>query len=299
MTTATQSPPTSTKPVMQGDSLSVGLLGEDEAARIQHWRARGVDADTQLYCLATSRLERIIDANVARHHHIVVSSFPKSGSTYLQKVLAHVTGFRPYWLNTAGNDNERNLELTAIPMFLAQDTVTQEHMRATRANVLWLKRMGIRPVVLTRNIFDVIVSSRDHSSGGDICGPNAHTPAAYNSWSSEDQAWFIIRMGLPWYLTFLASWQDAQREMPVLWITYEDAVQRTAATVTRVLQHAGVEHSQHDVERLVTEVDLADVRFNRGTSGRGEQELTAAQRQAVRDLASVYRGAYDLSVIGL
>jgi hypothetical protein len=299
MIVATASTRAATESPSYGEILSVALRGEEESARLERWRDRGADDDTRLFCLATSRLEGIVDANARAHHHLVVASMPKSGSTYLQKVLVHVTGFRPYWLNTAGNDNERNLELTAIPMFLAQDTVTQEHMRATRANVQWLKRMGVRPIMLVRNIFDVIVSSRDHSAGGDICGPNAHTPAAYNTWSPEDQAWFIIRMGLPWLLTFVSSWLDAQRELPVLWVSYEEIVQRTASTVARILDHAGVERKPADIQRLAAEVDLGNVRFNRGLSGRGESELTGAQRQAVRDLAAVYRGAYDFSLIGL
>jgi hypothetical protein len=299
MTLATRSSQTVQQLPTQGETLSVALRSEEESARLEQWRARGADEDTQLFCLATSRLECIVQANAGDHHHIVVASMPKSGSTYLQKVLAHITGFRPYWLNTIGHDNERNLELTAIPMFLAQGTVTQEHMRATRANVHWLKRMGVRPTVLVRNIFDVIVSSRDHSAGGDICGPNAHTPAAYNTWCPEDQAWFIIRMGLPWHLTFVSSWLDAQREIPVLWVSYEDVVQQTVATVARILEHTGVERSSADIQRLAAEVDLDNVRFNRGLSGRGKSELTGAQRQAVRDLAAVHRGAYDFSLIGL
>jgi hypothetical protein len=106
-------------------------------------------------------------------------------------------------------------------------------------------------------------------------------------------------MGLPWHLTFVSSWLDAQRELPVLWVSYEDVVQRTASTVARILDHAGVERKPADIERLAAEVDLENVRFNRGLSGRGESELTGAQRQAVRDLAAVYRGAYDFSLIGL
>jgi hypothetical protein len=307
-TTTCSSPSAGAAPLLSESCSTVALRIDAEADRVDDWRRRGADDATIAFCAAIGNLDQIIDANVGRKHHILVSSFPKSASTYLNKLLLRVTGFRQYWLNSAGHDNERNLELTAVPMFLAQHTVTQDHMRATLANVVLLQRMQIRPIVLVRNIFDVIVSSRDHSrtpgnpgnsGGGEIRGPNAHTPADFTTWSDEDQAWFIIRMGLPWYFTFLASWQDAQRALPVLWINYEDVVQRTAATVERILQHAGVNLPDVDIERLVTGVPLDNVRFNRGVSGRGVLELSAPQQQAVRDLASAYRGACDFSMIGL
>jgi hypothetical protein len=268
-------------------------------ATLARWRAAGADHATIAFCAAFRQLDAIIDANRRRHPHLVIASFPKAASTYLHRALVAVTGFRPYLLCTAGHDNERNIEPQAIPMFLAQPTVSQEHMRATRPNIHWLQRMVIRPVVLVRNLFDTVVSSADHAMQESIIGPNAHVPGTFRDWPREAQLDFIVRMGAPWYLTFFASWCDAAHELDVLWITYDDVVHDTPATLERVLAH-----SRAPLDRVVLEArwsppDLGETRFNCGRAGRGASELSRSQQDALRSLAAVYRGSYDFSRIGL
>ena len=46
--------------------------------------------------------------------------------------------------------------------------MTHQHCRATEANVQLMQAFGIRPVVLVRDLHDVIVSLRDYFNGGAI-----------------------------------------------------------------------------------------------------------------------------------
>ena len=104
---------------------------------------------------------------------------------------------------------------------------------------------------------------------------------------------------MPWLLTLTASWIDAKEKLQTLWITYEDVVRETEKTVKRVLNHCGIEASGGAISQAIARVEKKDVRFNHGVSGRGEADLTAAQQDAIREIASSYRGTYDLSIIGL
>ncbi|HWB20300.1 MAG TPA: sulfotransferase domain-containing protein [Phycisphaerales bacterium] len=275
------------------------MSAPDDLSALSRWIAAGVNDLTQSLCMAGRQIDRVIDDHAADHPHIVIACFPKSASTFLATFMAAATGFRSYLLNTSGYDNERNIDRLSIPMFLAQPTVSQEHMRATVPNVAILKRMSIRPVVLVRNIFDCIISSRDHARSQSIVGPNAHVPHDFASWPIEAQDWFIVRMGVPWYLTFFASWMDASNQLPVLWLTYESLIGDPVKSALAIADHVGISLSASVAERSLQSIDPLAIRLNTGVSGRGERELSPSQMNAVRETAGVYRGYYDLSMIGL
>ena len=249
--------------------------------------------------MTADAIDRLIDAERDRCRHVVVACMPKSASTFLCSLLAEATGYRPYLLNTLGHDTERTIDRLSIPTFLRRDTVSQEHMRATRENVRLLARMGVRPVVLVRDLMDVIVSACDHSEQVAGSGPAAHLPSDFDRWSREDRLWLVVRMGTPWFLNLVTSWIDAASRLDTLWITYDDVVGDTAATVRRALEHAGVVSDEGRIDAAIAGVDPSTTRLNRGVSGRGRAELSAPQQAAVREIADVYRGAYDLSIIGL
>jgi hypothetical protein len=153
--------------------------------------------------------------------------------------------------------------------------------------------------VLVRNIFDTIVSLADFTGNDEILIPNAHLPLACATWNREQRLGLLVRMAAPWFLNFFASWQDAQHELPALWITYDDVTQGTAQTLRRIAAHTDVAMSPTHIEAAISKVDPSASRFNRGISGRGRSELTESQQQWVRDMAASFHGAYDFSLIGL
>jgi hypothetical protein len=248
---------------------------------------------------AMRRIGAIAARNRGQRRHIVIACMPKSGSTFLTEVIVAATGYGRYLLNTRGHDNERTVDRAAVPMFTARDTVSQEHMRATERNVRWLRELGIRPIVLVRNIFDAIVSARDHAVAESTSGPSAHVPPDFGTWSVEAQHWFIVRMGVPWLLNLVTSWQDIGDELHPMWLTYEAMIEDPVDATRRVLVHAGVEIAPDLSTRVAAVQRDTSVRYNRGVRGRGMTELSAAQIQAVREIAAPYVDEYDLSAIGL
>ncbi len=272
----------------------------EDADAVRRWQDHGADPTTVAFYLVRKRLDEIIERGRGRHQHLLVASFPKSASTFTRKLLATVTGFRPYFLSHAGNDSSRDLDPTSIPLLLGQDTVSVEYLRATRQAVDLLRRLEIRPIVLVRDLHDTLVSSRDHLRRmPGARGAVAHGTEDLHAWEPDDQHWFLVRMVAPWYLNFFTSWQDAARELDTLWITYDDITRRPEQTVRRALAHAGINGDDDRIAAAVASLDLSDVRFNRGVSGRGRAELSAAQQQALADLAASYRGSYDFSLLGL
>ena len=45
----------------------------------------------------------------AHHEHVLIACFPKSGSTYLSKVLREMTGFKKAYVSEPGPQNEQDL----------------------------------------------------------------------------------------------------------------------------------------------------------------------------------------------
>ena len=245
------------------------------------------------------QMDRIIDAHAGRHHHVVVAAMPKSASTFLFHVLANVTGFRRYWLCPLGHDSERDIQTSAVPMLLAQDTVSVEHMTANAWNFDYLDRLKLKATVLVRDVFDVIISTADHvlREGGQ--GPMLHLPRGFETRPREQQLACIAHLATPWYLRFVTSWLEASRTRGVLWITYDELTTRTTETVRRILEHQHVEIDEHRIAAGLEATDLDAVRFNCGRSGRGRDELPADLIDVVEALAEPFRAFHDLSCIGL
>jgi hypothetical protein len=277
----------------------VRLTEPADVAYLQAWRAETGDEDIAASCAVTRILDRIIDRWRGRRHHVLVSSFPKSASTFLHEVLTGATGFRTHLLHATGQDNERNIEPHRVPLFMARHTVSQEHMRATRRNTELLRRMGVRPVVLVRNLFDVLVSSGDHAVSEGAVGPVSHAPPDLPSWPPDRRLDYLARMAAAWYLSLYASWIDASKELDVLWITYDEVVSDTAHTARRVLEHSGVEADDEAIRTALARVDPKRTRFNKGVAGRGAQAFKADQVNMVRMAGAAYGPGYDFSRIGL
>ena len=93
---------------------------------------------------------------------VFIASMPKSGSTFMARVMEQLTGY-PYVALTYGYErDEQNLYLPTLIDTFGRGSVTHQHVRATGPNLELMREFKVRPVILTRNLFDVVISIRDH-----------------------------------------------------------------------------------------------------------------------------------------
>ena len=97
-----------------------------------------------------------------KRDHLFVACMPKSGSTFLANALSELTGYRYVNLAYAYERSEQNLYLPKLIDSFSFGSVTHLHVRATESTIDLMKMFSIRPVILVRNIFDIVVSIRDH-----------------------------------------------------------------------------------------------------------------------------------------
>jgi sulfotransferase family protein len=236
--------------------------------------------------------------------YVFLACMPRTASTFLSEALCELTGFKRVELADAYAENEQELDVPRLLDAYSYGSVTQQHVVANRRTIELMQRYSIRPVVLVRNVFDIVVSIRDflYTEG---CGkwPTFFcTDESFQALDDATQLEQIVELGLPWYFDFFVSWQEATRRqaLDTLWITYEDAVADWEETMARIARFYGIEQDEEAIARALerTRARARSLRLNKGTSGRGETALHESARRRIEQYARFYPGV-DFSLIGL
>jgi Sulfotransferase domain len=236
--------------------------------------------------------------------YLFVACMPRTASTFLTSALSELTGYKKLSLTYSYGRSEQELYFPKLLDSYGFGTVTQQHLRATQANVDLMKSFSIRPIILVRDIFDVTISIRDFLRL-EGCGrwPTFYCNDSFWELDEQSQLDSIIRLGLPWFFSFYVSWFETCRghELEALWLTYEEARADWENTLNRIMQFYNLEADKGAVrgalERTWKE-DNSKIRVNKGVTGRGRRELTEVQRSEIARLASFYPWV-DFSMIGI
>lgn len=238
-----------------------------------------------------------------RGEFIFVSAMPKSGSTFLSRNIAQITGFDYEPMTYGFERNEQELYLPKLVDNYNRATVTQQHTRATGPNLDLFNHFGIRPVILVRNVFDVVFSIRDYLLKEGVANfPSLYATDYFTTLSEDEQYDFLISYAIPWYLNFYASWFDAthDKRIEALWLTYENLVEDWAAGISTVLTFYDISRSEADVRSTVETMQRrpTEMRVNKGVVGRGQSGLSDAQRKRIMAMKQYYPWV-DFSLMGL
>ena len=232
--------------------------------------------------------------------HLFIACVPKSASTFLKNLLANVTGYRDLFAVYAAGQSEHEIYLPTLREFAHLDTVTQQHCRASDANVHLMQAFGIRPVVLVRNIFDSVMSLLDFYNKGAF--QTSYFRADWPALDEEAKIDLLIENVIPWYFQFVASWDlaEKQQRLELHWLSYEDLVADKASSILKVLEFYGLGASRRGVEQRIGEIESEErkIRFNKGVTGRGKSGLSDRQKEQIRHLTRFYPST-DFGRMGL
>ena len=221
---------------------------------------------------------------------IVIACMPKSGSTFLANVLAAITEYPHHPLVYAHFRQEQDLYLPALLKAIAIPTVTQQHIRATEANLELMRIFNLQPVVLVRNIFDTIVSYFDHLHKESIQVPAGYFDEEFFTFDDEKKFDMIIDVAAPWFIGFFASWQNAMTNgrCTMAWLTYEGLFANLETAVSEILGFYEVTTSEARIREALQTAREHGSRFNKGVKGRGETRLSTAQKDRIVRLTQYY-----------
>jgi LPS sulfotransferase NodH len=232
--------------------------------------------------------------------HVLIACMPKSGSTFLKEVLCALTGWSEAQLSYAYLQNEQELHLPNLLRVASENTITQQHCRATGPNTQIMQGFAIRPIVLVRRLEDVVLSLSDFYDAGAVT--NTFFGAVWPTLDSVGKVELIIDHVMPWYAGFYASWERAVKlgRLECLFVTYEEMIADKPGAVDRIAAFLGLGKSVAECAAAVTRIDAdaARTRFNKGGAGRGAAALSEEQKARLRRLFAGY-GDVDLGRIGL
>jgi len=220
--------------------------------------------------------------------HILIACMPKSASTYLCGAISNIPGMKEAVLTIGHHRREQEicpLECALVHQF---NYVASHHVRYSQATREIMRQYSIFPVILVRNIYDCVVSLRDHLLRESLDIPQAYVPRTFPALTTEQQFDYIIDCIVPWYASFFASWSEY--DGPAVRLRYERLVQDFPGAMERILRAIGFETSRREILTALEQVNPAERRFNVGRIGRGIEKLSGPQVDRIRKQFSFYAG---------
>ncbi|MBI9046535.1 MAG: sulfotransferase domain-containing protein [Anaerolineaceae bacterium] len=256
------------------------------------WRSESAYTFTKDYLLEHKQFLK--EARLTgQGHHIILAALVKSGSTFLTNLLIELTKYDlQYFIYDLGR-TVWDIYLPSMIMYKNVNTLTKTHAKATPGNLEILNLFSIKPIVLTRSIFDVVLSMYDHFHKPNGTSGSANFLADdFFELDQETKLDGVIDTAMPQYFAFFASWFDAVQkdDLEILWLTYEEMIPNKKETVNRVLGHLGIRKTDAEIEMAIQKVDQKkkETLFNKGIVGRGEKELSQLQKRRIVSYARYY-----------
>ena len=203
-------------------------------------------------------LDRLRWRNDVVTPRIMVAAHPKSGSTWVTGALAKLVQYDVVRFCYAWSSNEHDLYPPALIVRKDRGEISQMHVRATPHNVTLIQDFAIKPVVLTRNVFDTVVSvARDiqkkHENSKAAPGVQGYSFVWFSSLPQdaelEDYIDYSIDFFIPWYINFLLSWECYRRHTASIFVRYEDVRTNPKVEFSSIVEKLKLER--------VSEIDYA------------------------------------------
>jgi hypothetical protein len=220
-----------------------------------------------------------------RGAHVLVACMPKSASTSLTNAIAAHPGFRKIALAAAYGDREQELCQIRLSRYNHRGHyVAQQHLRNSGFTQHLIRQYRISPVVLVRDLPDVVLSLRDHLHRESLESPVTIFTQAHLQQAPADLEETIVRLAMPWYLAFYVGWR---RDPAAHFVGYEDLVKHPQSAIEGVLRFAGVQPHAQAMSGVLEAFRGPNNRINVGVSGRG-RALGARAAEALGRLLDQY-----------
>lgn len=236
--------------------------------------------------------------------HILIACMPKSASSFLVTCVNALPCMRrtiwtprPTALTLSSSRREQELDVIRLMQNHHRAYAAQNHIRFTPETDILLQKYGVTPVALTRNLFDVVASLRDHIRRESHQFPMAWLDESHSTFPDDKLEEMIAELVMPWYIQFFVSWNHCKN---VLWVSYDEVRQAPEDVLARITRHANVDSTKSEIENAVNvarSTKTTKTRVNYSMSGRGD-EISASARDHINKLTRHYP-SIDFRPIGI
>lgn len=254
---------------------------------------------------------------------IIVFCQPKSGSTFLTNIIAKTLNLDIQNLNTFAykptmfgiNNREQELcELSLLKSVFRSSNnggfIAQHHTKANAYLNNQIDYFNIKPIILTRNIFDSLVSNDDfifenhrHAKENNytnyLINGNEVVPQNYSELSSEQRLDFLTKSYGIWYVQFYLSWKRYLKDLnnSFCWITYEDNILNYKNLEKNISDFLNLDEIEiKKLNKTFYNRENIQTRFNKGITGRGNK-ISDESKKFLKDYAYSFSefDEYDLN----
>lgn len=241
----------------------------------------------------------------ARRPLMLLSFAPKAAGTFFRSALIKaINGQLVRVVHAQGGRDAQPYLPVFVEYYLGgastKTLVAHIHMQALPSNTHFLEAFHLKPVIMLRNIADMLASYWDMLERAEQVkdmGVNFHIPADFAQWRKSSKQEFLIDILLPWYASYFASWRDYVAQAPdnVLTLRFTDLLSSPVQLMRAALNHSGIAATEKDCLNAFNEVWACrtKLRFNEGRVGRGQDYFSVAQRDHITDVISRYGNLGD------
>ena len=181
-------------------------------------------------------------------------------------------------------DVRRMLEFPDVDLF-----TIQQHCRFSGPTRDFVKKFRVQVILQGRNLWDSVVSLRDHFLRESTITPVCYVDDTFRSQPLVRQLDSVIDLAVPWYLNFYASWFTGRQtgEVDFFWVDYESLCRDTAGQLRRIVEYLGLSRSDEEIQEAMQQSGRRPTRLNVGRAGRGAEMLTQEQKDRIARLRAV------------
>ncbi len=194
------------------------------------------------------RLQAATNALIYRypHRNLFVAALPKSGSTWIERMLGAIPGYRP-WVPEYITIRDHTVVPESFQHLPVGYTITKLHCSPTQAHLDLFNSLQRPYVILHRDLRDVVVSAYFYQRnvvGGDFASRvgNVDQEDGMKQWMDER-----LRSRVEWVDGWLAG-RDPKWSMVV---RYEDLLRDTRGTFEDICDHYELDLRAAQVRRIV------------------------------------------------
>nr|WP_272506141.1 sulfotransferase domain-containing protein [Salinibacter ruber] len=215
------------------------------------------------------------------HPLLFVAGLPKSGTSWLESMLASYPGFQSVGIPEAvryelkhGGSHDYDLPADAVTRFKKSLAVLKLHVHGSSRNARLLHDEDVPYVVLYRDLRDVAVSHYFYVR---------RTPwhpeyEEYAARSVEEGLLYFGRTLLSDFVDWMRSWRERRSTEMSLELRYEDLLANTEERFRQVASHFGLDSSSSTIRCIVAEHSFKNMSDGRS---RGQQDQKSFVRKGV------------------
>jgi len=235
----------------------------------------------------------------ARRPLLLLAFAPKGAGTYFRQAAIHAINGRLIRISHAQGGRDGTLYLPNVLACCLDDgplaTVTHIHMQAFPANRYFIEAVGLKPVIMIRNLADMLASFLDMLEVDPVArtdGLNCQIPRNFCELDRGTKLDFMIDAIAPWYASYFATWKDFvdSSSDTVCVLHYRDFCDNPAETLYKAICHAGFATTRFQCAKSVEQVwkSKENYRYNKGVSGRGKDYFSLGHLTRLQKRLSYY-----------